>query len=83
MAKKFSGKVALVTGASSGIGRGGALLFAREGAKVLVSSDSNVKGGEETVKMIKDAGGEAAFFKCDVTKEADVKAMVEKAVRDC
>jgi len=80
MAKKFSGKVALVTGASSGIGRGGALLFAREGAKVIVASDSNVKGGEETVKMIKDAGGEAAFVKCDVTKEADVKAMVEKAV---
>jgi NAD(P)-dependent dehydrogenase (short-subunit alcohol dehydrogenase family) len=80
MAKKFTGKVALVTGASSGIGRGGALLFAREGAKVIVAADSNVKGGEETVKIIKDAGGEAAFVKCDVTKEADVKAMVEKAV---
>jgi NAD(P)-dependent dehydrogenase (short-subunit alcohol dehydrogenase family) len=80
MAKKFEGRVALVTGASSGIGRGGALLFAREGAKVIVASDSNVKGGEETVKMVKDAGGEAAFVKCDVTREADVKAMVEKAV---
>lgn len=80
MAKKFSGKAALVTGASSGIGRGGALLFAREGAKVLVAADANIKGGEETVKLIKDAGGEAAFIKCDVTKEADVQAMVEKAV---
>jgi NAD(P)-dependent dehydrogenase (short-subunit alcohol dehydrogenase family) len=80
MDKKFSGKVALVTGASSGIGRGGALLFAREGAKVIVASDSNIQGGEETVKLLKDAGGEAAFVKCDVTKESDVKAMVEKAV---
>jgi NAD(P)-dependent dehydrogenase (short-subunit alcohol dehydrogenase family) len=80
MAKKFDGKVALVTGASSGIGRGSALLFAREGAKVLAAADSNVKGGEETVKMIKAAGGEAAFFKCNVTKEAEVAAMVAKAV---
>lgn len=80
MSKQFEGKVALVTGASSGIGRGGALLFAREGAKVLVAADSNVKGGEETVKMIKDAGGEAVFFKCDVTQEKDVQAMVAKAV---
>jgi NAD(P)-dependent dehydrogenase (short-subunit alcohol dehydrogenase family) len=80
MAKKFEGKVALVTGASSGIGRGGALLFAREGAKVIVSSDSNIKGGEETVKLIKDADGQAAFVKCDVSKEADVKALVNKAV---
>lgn len=80
MDKKFKGKVALVTGASSGIGRGGAVLFAREGAKVIVASDSNVKGGEETVKLIEKAGGEAAFVKCDVTKEANVKAMVDKAV---
>ena len=80
MANKFSGKVALVTGASSGIGRGGARLFAREGAKVIVAADLNIKGGEETVQLIKDAGGEAAFVKCDVRNEAEVKAMVEKAV---
>jgi NAD(P)-dependent dehydrogenase (short-subunit alcohol dehydrogenase family) len=80
MAKKFDGKVALVTGSASGIGKVTAQVFAREGAKVIVSTDSNIKGGEETVKLIKDAGGEAAFVKCDVSKEADVAAMVAKCV---
>ncbi len=80
MAKKFDGKIALVTGAASGIGRAGARLFAREGAKVIVSTDSNIKGGEETVKLIKDAGGEATFVKCDVSKASDVEAMVNKCV---
>ena len=80
MDKQFSGKVALVTGAASGIGRAGALLFAERGAKVVVTTGSNVAGGEETVKLITDAGGEAFFVKCDVSKEADVKAAVEEAV---
>jgi NAD(P)-dependent dehydrogenase (short-subunit alcohol dehydrogenase family) len=80
MTNRFDGKVALVTGAASGIGRVGAQLFAREGAKVIVSTGSNIAGGEETVKLIEDAGGEAAFVKCDVSKEADVKAMVEQCV---
>jgi NAD(P)-dependent dehydrogenase (short-subunit alcohol dehydrogenase family) len=75
----FKGKVALVTGAASGIGRESALAFARAGAKVVVA-DWTVDAGEETVKMIKDKGGEATFVKVDVSKSADVKAMVEKAV---
>lgn len=78
---RFSGKVALVTGAASGIGRSGARLFAREGAKVVVATGTNVAGGEETVKLIKDAGGEATFVKCDVSKDAEVRALVEECVR--
>jgi NAD(P)-dependent dehydrogenase (short-subunit alcohol dehydrogenase family) len=81
MALGFEGKVALVTGGASGIGRAACLAYAREGAKVIVSTDSNIAGGEETVQLIKAAGGEATFVKCDVTKAADVEAMVAKAVQ--
>ena len=80
MVERFGGKVALVTGGASGIGRVGAQLFAREGAKVVVSTRSNVAGGDETVGLIKDAGGEAIFVRCDVSKEDDVRALVEKCV---
>jgi len=80
MAKKFDGRVALVTGGASGIGKVTAQIFAREGARVIVSTDANIKGGEETVRLIKDAGGEAAFVKCDVSKAAEVEAMVNKCV---
>lgn len=78
---KFDGKVALVTGGATGIGRVGAQLFAREGAKVVVSTSRNVAGGNETVKLIEDAGGEAMFVQCDVSKEDEVRAMVEKCVK--
>ena len=80
MTQRFAGRVALVTGAATGIGRAGAQLFAREGAKVIVSTGSNVKGGEETVSLIKDAGGEASFVQCDVSQEDQVRAMVETCV---
>ena len=67
----LAGKVALVTGAGSGIGRASALTFAREGAKVVVA-DVVVEGGEETVGMIKRAGGEALFVRADVSQVAEV-----------
>lgn len=79
MAGTFSGKVALVTGASSGIGRAAALVFAREGAKV-VAADVTVEGGEETISLIKKAGGEAIFVKTNVANAAEVEAMVNAAV---
>ena len=81
MTKKFEGRVALVTGGASGIGKVTAQIFAREGAKVIVSTDKNIKGGEETVKLIKDAGGEATFIKCDVSRAVEVEAMVDKCVK--
>lgn len=76
---RLQGKVALVTGAASGIGRATALAFAREGAKVVVA-DVLVDDGEQTVRLIKEAGGEAIFVKCDVSKQAEVEALIKKAV---
>jgi len=75
----FSGKVALVTGASSGIGRATAMAYAREGAKVVVS-DINEAGGLETVRLVQDTGGEATFIKTDVGNPADCEAMVKKTI---
>ncbi len=72
-------KVALVTGGTSGIGRATAIAYAQQQAKVVVVG-RRVDEGEETVRLIQEAGGEAIFVQADVTKEADVKAMIDKAV---
>jgi len=80
MAGRLEGKFALITGAASGIGRAAALAFAREGAK-LTLADVMTEAGEETVRMVRKAGGEAHFVKCDVSKAAEVEAMVDAAVK--
>lgn len=73
-------KVALITGGGSGIGRASALRLAGEGARVMVS-DVNEAGGEETVRLVKSEGGEAAFVRCDVSKASEVEAMVKATVQ--
>jgi NAD(P)-dependent dehydrogenase (short-subunit alcohol dehydrogenase family) len=79
--KEFEDKVALVTGGGSGIGRATALAFAREGAKVVIGN-RNVQRGEETVAMIRKAGGEASFKRTDVLITKDIEALVEHTVKE-
>jgi NAD(P)-dependent dehydrogenase (short-subunit alcohol dehydrogenase family) len=76
----LTGKVAIITGGSSGIGRATAIAFAREGAKVAIASRREEEG-EETVRLVKEAGSDGFFIKTDVAKAADVSAMVEKTVQ--
>ncbi len=79
MGRMLEGKVSLVTGAASGIGRATALVFAEEGAR-LVLADVDEAGGHETVRLVGEAGGEADFIACDVSDSAQVAALVEGCV---
>ena len=79
MAGRVDGKVALITGGGSGIGRATALLFGREGAKVVVA-DYNAEGGERTVKTIMEAGGTAVFRLADVSNPQDVDTLMHEVV---
>ncbi|HKL35966.1 MAG TPA: SDR family oxidoreductase [Salegentibacter sp.] len=77
---ELEGKVALITGASSGIGKSTALLFAKEGAKVFLT-DINEEDGKELAKKIKESGGEAEFLKADTSKPEDSEKSVAEAIK--
>jgi NAD(P)-dependent dehydrogenase (short-subunit alcohol dehydrogenase family) len=79
MPGKLVGKVALVTGGASGIGRATALAFARESAKLIIA-DMNEDGGHQTVHMITEQGGEATFIRTDVSRAVEVQALISQAV---
>ena len=76
---RFDGKVVIVTGGALGIGQATAMLFAQEGAKVIIA-DIDDQGGSETVRLIREAGGEATFVHTDIRSSADAQTMVRVAV---
>ena len=74
----LDGKVAVITGAAAGMGRASALLFAREGARVVLA-DVQLQGGESTASEIESAGGEALFIRTDVSRAAEVRDLIATA----
>ena len=76
---RLKGKVAIITGAGSGLGKASALLFAREGAKVVVAANRE-KEGEQTVRSIKAASGDAIFTRVDITSASDLEKAIKAAV---
>jgi NAD(P)-dependent dehydrogenase (short-subunit alcohol dehydrogenase family) len=79
MSKELENKVALITGGTTGIGRETAVLFAREGAKVVFSGRREVEGNE-TLNLVRAAGGDGQFVKSDVSKSGDVESLVQKTI---
>jgi NAD(P)-dependent dehydrogenase (short-subunit alcohol dehydrogenase family) len=79
--KRFHGKVALVTGGTTGIGRATAIAFAREGARVVLTG-RRPEEGERTVALAREAGGEATFVRSDVSKPAELEALVQRVLAD-
>lgn len=79
---KFKDKIAIVTGASSGIGREIAVQFAREGATVIINYSNSSQGAEEVKNLIEEFGGTALTYKCDVSKYSEVESMIEKIIVD-
>jgi NAD(P)-dependent dehydrogenase (short-subunit alcohol dehydrogenase family) len=77
---KLNGKVVLITGGTTGIGRAAAIAFAKNGAKLVVSGRRKAEG-EETVRLAKQEGGEAVFVQSDVTDEQQVKALVDHTIK--
>jgi NAD(P)-dependent dehydrogenase (short-subunit alcohol dehydrogenase family) len=81
MTRGISGKTAIITGGASGIGRATAIAFAKEGARVAVTTDKNITGAEETVRLIHEAGGEAIFIQCNVSIEKEVENLVSETIK--
>lgn len=75
---KLKGKVALVTGSSTGIGKAVAMLFAKEGATVIICSNTSSEEGNKVLKQIKETGSDAIYIQADLTKEIDIKNMFNK-----
>ena len=79
MTNRLDGKIALITGGTSGIGRETAMLFAKSGAKVVVAG-RRLPEGNETIEMVRATGGDGLFVETDVTKMSEVEALIHKAV---
>ena len=79
---KLKGKVALVTGGSTGIGKAVAELYAKEGADVIICSSTSVSDGEKVAQSLKNMGTNSMYIQADLTKENEVKELFEKIKKD-